>query len=123
MTEINQIYHCNVCGNIIEVLHNGADSLTCCGQKMELLVPNSTDAANEKHVPVIEKGDGMTVIKIGSVAHPMENEHFIQWIEIITEDGVQRKYLKPGEDPQAVFNSDGNIKARAYCNLHGLWVN
>lgn len=123
MTEVNQIYRCNVCGNIVEVLHNGADSLTCCGQKMELVMPNSTDGTGEKHVPVIEKNAGSVVVQVGSVPHPMENEHFIQWIEIITDNGVQRKYLKPGEDPQAVFNSVGNIIARAYCNLHGLWIN
>lgn len=122
-TKMNQIYRCNVCGNIVEVLHTGADSLVCCGEKMELLVANSVDAAKEKHVPVIEKTKNGVTIKIGEVAHPMEKEHYIEWIEIIDGDKVERQYLKPGDKPEATFKTDSTkIIARAYCNLHGLWM-
>ena len=123
MTELNQVYRCNICGNIVEVLHAGADSLVCCDEKMELLKENSVDAAKEKHVPVIEKnGEGVT-IKVGEVPHPMESEHYIEWIEIIIDGKAGRHYLKPGDKPEARFNIYAeNIKARAYCNLHGLWT-
>lgn len=121
-TELNQVYRCNICGNITEVLHTGASSLVCCGEKMELLVENSVDAAKEKHVPVIEKTEGTIKIKVGEVPHPMEEEHHIEWIEIIAGDVIDRVYLKPGDKPEASFNiSAENIIARAYCNLHGLW--
>lgn len=122
-TKLNQVYKCEVCGNILEVLHTGAESLTCCGEKMILMVENSVDAAKEKHVPVIEKdGDGV-LIKVGSVPHPMEAEHYIEWIEIIAGGKVERKYLKPGDKPEARFDVySSEITARAYCNLHGLWT-
>ena len=123
MTKINQVYRCNVCGNIIEVLHEGADSLVCCGQKMELLKENSTDGAVEKHVPVIEKSGDKIVVKVGSSPHPMLEEHFIEWIEVLFDGRALRQYLKPGDKPEAVFNiKSDKISARAYCNLHGLWV-
>lgn len=122
-TKLNQIYRCNVCGNIVEVLHTGADSLVCCGQKMELLIENSVDAAKEKHVPVIEKSKDGVIVRIGEVPHPMEEEHFIEWIEIIDDGKIERQYLKPGDKPEAKFGiSSGSIIARAYCNLHGLWI-
>lgn len=124
MTELLQIYKCNVCGNIVQVLHPGAGTLVCCGQPMQLLKENSTDAATEKHVPVIEKtADGYTV-KVGSAPHPMEEKHSIEWVEVITPDGtVYTKLLNPNEKPEAVFTGikADNVKARAYCNLHGLW--
>lgn len=123
-TKLNQIYRCNICGNIVEVVHTGADSLVCCGEKMDLLKENSVDAAKEKHVPVIEKVDGGVLVKIGSVPHPMEEKHYIEWIEILVDGKVYREYLKPGDKPEAKFDvlSD-NIIAREYCNLHGLWIN
>ncbi|MBU2559521.1 desulfoferrodoxin [archaeon] len=122
MTKQKQVYKCNVCGNIVEVLHAGVGELVCCGESMMLLVENTVDAAIEKHVPVIEKTEKGVKVKVGSVPHPMEEEHHIEWIEIIADGRVYRKFLKPGDEPIAEFgiNAD-NIIAREYCNLHGLW--
>jgi superoxide reductase len=123
MTKRLQIYKCETCGNIVELLHAGPGDLVCCGQPMKLYQENSVDAAKEKHVPVVEKtADGFKV-KVGSVAHPMEEKHFIEWIQIIADDGkVYRKFLKPGGVPEAVFCIEANaVTAREYCNLHGLW--
>jgi len=122
MTKINQVYRCNVCGNIVELVHAGAESLVCCGQPMELLKENSVDAAKEKHVPVIEKTASSVMVKVGGVPHPMEETHYIEWIEIIADGKVCKKFLKPGDAPEAEFclKAD-NIEARAYCNIHGLW--
>jgi len=123
MTEINQIYKCNICGNIVQVLHTGVGELVCCGQPMELLKENTVDASLEKHVPVIEKTDTGIKVKIGSVPHPMEEKHYIEWIQVIAGNTAYRKYLKPGDLPEAEFcvpYSD-NLIAREYCNLHGLW--
>jgi len=122
MTKLNEIYKCNVCGNIVEMVHTGAGQLVCCGQPMILQVANTVDASKEKHVPVIEKTDKGVKIKIGSVPHPMEEAHFIEWIEIIADGKSYKKFLKPGDAPEAEFCVEAeNIKARAYCNLHGLW--
>jgi len=123
MTKLNQIYRCNICGNMIEMIHEGAGQLVCCGKAMESLQEKTEDIGAEKHVPVSEKIDGGVRIKIGSVAHPMEDEHYIEWIEIITEDGkIGRKFLKPGDKPEADFFTPSKPKTfRAYCNLHGLW--
>jgi len=122
MTEKLQIYKCQVCGNIVEVVHTGAGELVCCGKPMTLLAENSTDAATEKHVPVVEKtADGFRVI-VGSVAHPMEDKHFIEWIEVIADGKAYRKFLNPGDAPQALFKILADkVTARAYCNIHGLW--
>lgn len=124
MTKVGKIYKCEVCGNIVEVLHAGAGELVCCGQPMKNMVAGTTDGAAEKHVPVIEKVEGGYKVKVGSVAHPMTEAHYIEWIELICNKcgKVQRKYLKPGEAPEAVFASDSDsVTAREYCNLHGLW--
>ena len=122
MTQKHQIYKCNVCGNIIEVLHEGADALVCCGQPMQLMIENTVDATKEKHVPVIERNQEGVTIKVGSEQHPMESEHYIEWIEISTEKGESKKFLNPGKEPEAKFPVKAeNIKARAYCNIHGLW--
>ena len=122
MTERQQIYKCEVCGNIVEVLHAGAGKLVCCGQPMKLFVENTVDASKEKHVPVIEKTAAGVKVKVGSVAHPMEEKHYIEWIEIITDGKVYRQFLKPGDVPEATFDiAATNMSARAYCNLHGLW--
>jgi len=122
MTEKLQIYKCQVCGNIVEVVHTGAGELVCCGKPMTLLAENSTDAATEKHVPVVEKtADGFRVI-VGSVAHPMEDKHFIEWIEVIADGKAYRKFLNPGDAPEALFKILADkVTARAYCNIHGLW--
>ncbi|MFH1538978.1 MAG: desulfoferrodoxin [bacterium] len=122
MAEKLQIYKCEVCGNIVEVLHGGKGTLVCCNQNMKLLEENTVDAAKEKHVPVIEKTDDGVKVKVGSVAHPMLEEHFIEWIEIIVDGKAYRQFLNPGENPEATFCVKGdNITAREYCNLHGLW--
>ena len=122
MTQKNQIHKCDLCGNIVEVVHTGASVLICCGQEMRVLEGNTVDAAKEKHVPVIEKIDKGVKICVGSVAHPMEEKHFIEWIEILTDGVLYRKELKPGDEPIAEFCIDGEItQARAYCNLHELW--
>lgn len=122
MAEKLQVYRCNLCGNIVEVMSPGAGILVCCKQPMELLGENTTDAAQEKHVPVIEKSDTGITVKVGSVPHPMVDDHYIQWIELIADGEVHRKFLKPGEAPEAVFNVKAeNVVAREYCNLHGQW--
>ncbi|HNY26838.1 MAG TPA: desulfoferrodoxin [Candidatus Sumerlaeota bacterium] len=121
-TEKSQIYQCSVCGNIIEVLEAGGGALVCCNQPMKLLTENTTDAAKEKHVPVIEQVPGGVKVKVGSVAHPMLAEHFIQWIEVIADGKSYRQFLAPGEAPEAFFPIEAaQITAREYCNLHGLW--
>jgi superoxide reductase len=122
MTERLQVYKCEVCGNIVEMLHDGKGELICCGQPMKLFKENSTDAVVEKHVPVISKtSDGFSV-KVGSITHPMEESHYIEWIEIVDGDIAYRQFLNPGQSPQAEFCIDSNkIIAREYCNLHGLW--
>ena len=117
-----EVYKCGVCGNIVEVLHAGKGSLVCCGKPMSLLVENTVDAAKEKHVPVIEKIDGGVKVKVGEVAHPMEEKHWIEWVEIIADGKTYRQYLNPGEPPEATFNvTSDQITAREYCNIHGLW--
>ncbi|GIM28721.1 desulfoferrodoxin [Clostridium polyendosporum] len=122
MTQINQVYKCDKCGNIVEVAHEAGGTLYCCGQPMTLKVENTSDGAKEKHVPVIDKVEGGIIVKVGSVEHPMVAEHFIEWIEVITTNRVYKKNLKPGEKPQAFFPiEDGIISVREYCNLHGLW--
>lgn len=122
MTKLNQIYKCELCGNIVEVLHTGGGELVCCNQPMVLMEENTTDAATEKHVPLIEKSDSSVTVKVGSVAHPMEEKHYIEFIELLADGKVYRKYLKPGDGPNAVFKITADkVEARAYCNLHGLW--
>ena len=120
--QLNDIYKCESCGNIIELVHVGGGTLVCCGKEMALLKANTVDASKEKHVPVIEKSDSSIAVKIGAVPHPMIPEHYIEFIEIIADGRVYRKYLKPGDEPIAVFNvSAKDLIAREYCNLHGLW--
>ena len=118
-----EIYTCSVCGNVVEVVHAGDGQLVCCGQPMNLMVENSVDAAKEKHVPVVEKTPDGLIVKVGSVTHPMEEKHYIEWIEIIDEQGkAYRKFLKPGDAPEASFCvPEGSYTLREYCNLHGLW--
>ena len=124
MTKKKQIYKCDICGNIVEVLNIGAESLVCCGQAMRLENEKTEDAGNEKHVPIIEKTDFGYRIRVGSVEHPMEEAHFIEWIEINSEDGKSgKKFLSPTDKPEADFYIKADkITARAYCNIHGLWI-
>ena len=122
MAERLEVYKCDACGNIVEVLHGGDGELVCCGEAMKLLVENTVDAAKEKHVPVIEQVEGGVKVKVGDVAHPMEEKHYIEWIEIIDGDKADRQFLNPGEAPEAIFKTtSANVTAREYCNLHGLW--
>ena len=122
MAEKMEIYKCEACGNIVEVLHAGQGELVCCGSPMKLFKENTVDAAKEKHVPVVEKtADGVTV-KVGEVAHPMEEKHYIEWIEIIADGSVYRQFLKSGDAPEATFKvTEDQVVAREYCTLHGLW--
>ncbi|MBU4228997.1 MAG: desulfoferrodoxin [Proteobacteria bacterium] len=122
MAEKLQVYKCEICGNIVEVLHGGVGELVCCGQPMTLQTENTVDAAKEKHVPVIEKVAGGYKVKVGAVAHPMEEKHHIEWIELIAGDKAYRQFLKPGDAPEAFFAVDASsVNAREHCNLHGLW--
>jgi superoxide reductase len=117
-----EVYKCEHCGNMVEMIHAGFGELVCCGSPMALLKENSVDAAKEKHVPVIEKmADGYKV-KVGSVAHPMEEKHYIEWIELIADGKAYRQFLNPGEAPEATFCiTASRVTAREFCNLHGLW--
>ena len=122
MAERLQIYKCDVCGNIVEVVHAGKGQLVCCGKPMKLMVENTVDAAKEKHVPVVEKTTGGVKVKVGSVPHPMEEKHYIEWVEVMVDGKAYRQFLKPGETPEATFDVTGEgVTAREYCNLHGLW--
>jgi superoxide reductase len=122
MTERLQIYKCEICGNIVEVLHEGVGELVCCGQPMKLYVENTVDASKEKHVPVLEKVEGGVKVKVGSSPHPMEEKHYIEWIEIIADGKAYRQFLKPGDRPEATFAIEAEeITPREYCNVHGLW--
>lgn len=121
-TQLSQVYQCSVCGNMVEVVHAAAGTLVCCGKPMNLLTENTTDAAQEKHVPVIEKVAGGLRVKVGSVAHPMEENHWIEWIEVIADGKIYRQYFSPGDVPEAVFPVEAEgVTAREFCNLHGLW--
>ncbi|WP_147820021.1 desulfoferrodoxin [Salidesulfovibrio onnuriiensis] len=123
--KLGEVYKCEVCGNIVMAIHEGAGDLVCCGQEMKLFKENTVDAAQEKHVPVIERNGDEVTVKVGSVAHPMEEKHYIEWIELCVGDTCLYKMLKPGETPEATFcvkGLSGALKAREYCNLHGLWA-
>ena len=124
MTTLNEIYKCEICGNIIEVLHEGPGTLVCCGKPMNHMPEQSKGKYAEKHAPVIEKNEDGIKVKIGKVEHPMEDKHFIEWIEITTKNGTSKKFLKPGEKPEKKFPVGTEIiKVRSYCNIHGLWKN
>lgn len=122
MTKKLQIYKCEVCGNIVEMLHEGVGELVCCNQPMKLYEENTVDASREKHVPAVEKIEGGFKVKIGSIPHPMEEKHYIEWIEVIADGKAYRQFLKPGDAPEATFMiAASEIIAREYCNLHGVW--
>ncbi len=122
MAERLEVYKCDLCGNIVEMLHGGAGELVCCGQPMKLFTENTVDAAKEKHVPVIEKVTGGIKVKVGDVPHPMEEKHYIEFVELIADGKVYRQFLNPGEAPEAMFCIEADqVSAREYCNLHGLW--
>jgi len=122
MPKLLEIYKCNACGNIVEVVHAGEGDLVCCGEPMKLFKENTVDAAKEKHVPVIEKTAEGYKVTVGSVAHPMEEKHWIEWIELVADGKAYRQFLKPGEAPEATFCVKADkVSAREFCNLHGLW--
>lgn len=122
MAEIYQVYKCEICGNIVEVLHGGAGELVCCGQPMILLPEKTADSAVEKHVPLIEKNANGFKVTVGSTLHPMLDNHYIEWIELIADGISYRKYLKPGDTPAAEFCIKAvKVSAREFCNVHGLW--
>lgn len=123
MAKMNEVYKCSVCGNIVEVVHAGPGALVCCNEPMGLMIENTVDAAKEKHVPVIEVGTNSITVRIGSVPHPMEANHYTEWVELIADGTVYRQQLQPGQAPEATFPVIAKqVTAREYCNLHGLWT-
>ncbi len=122
MTQLKQVYKCNVCGNVVEVLDTGEGELVCCGQPMELQEEKKEDEGREKHVPIVQERDGKVIVRVGEVDHPMEEKHFIEWVEVFGDNESCKKRLNPGQEPQAVFEVDYPVsKVRIYCNIHGLW--
>jgi len=120
--KVNEIYRCEICGNMVEILHSGVGEILCCNEPMSLVEAGVVDAAKEKHVPVIKKVDGGFNVKVGSVAHPMEEKHYIAFIELLADGKLYRQALNPGDAPEAFFVVDAaQVEAREYCNLHGLW--
>jgi superoxide reductase len=121
---MNKIFKCEVCGNIVELIHEGGGTLYCCGQPMKLLEEKTADTSQEKHVPYIEEIENGYLVRVGENAlHPMEEKHYIEWIEIEVDGVTHRKFLKPGDKPEAIFEipKGKEVKAREYCNIHGLW--
>jgi superoxide reductase len=123
MADKMAVFKCDLCGNIVEVLHGAACELVCCSKPMRAVKENTVEASKEKHIPVISRVGNGVKVAVGSVAHPMAAEHYIEWIELIVGDKILRQYLKPGQEPAAVFEgvSAPVVNAREYCNLHGLW--
>ncbi|PTN37721.1 desulfoferrodoxin [Desulfonatronum sp. SC1] len=122
MAQQHEVYKCDLCGNIIDVLHGGGGELVCCGESMKLMTENTVDAAKEKHVPVVEKTANGYKVTVGSTLHPMEAKHYIEWIEIIADGKSYKQFLQPGQEPVAEFCIQAEqVTAREYCNLHGLW--
>jgi superoxide reductase len=124
MTNLRELYVCSICGNVVEVVNPGATALVCCNKPMDKLEAGIKDASLEKHVPIIEKVSEGIKVKVGSVAHPMEEKHFIRFIEVLTKDQVLRAELVPNQAPEAVFllnKSDEVVEVREYCTIHGLW--
>lgn len=124
MNKLNEIYKCEICGNIVALVHGGPGELVCCGQPMTRMDEKTAEMALEKHVPVIERDGDLIKIHVGSTLHPMEDKHYIEWIELVADGRSYRKYLKPGDAPEALFLCKAEkLSAREYCNIHGLWKN
>lgn len=122
MTQRLQVYRCNICGNIVLVLHPGVGTLVCCGQPMQLLTEQTTETGYEKHLPVVEPTPTGTKVRVGSTPHPMTPDHHIQWIELATDDTLLIKFLQPTQPPEAEFPVKAEkLRVRTYCNLHSLW--
>ncbi|MBL7131277.1 MAG: desulfoferrodoxin [Candidatus Omnitrophica bacterium] len=125
MTQLRELYRCEICGNIVEITHEGAPALVCCNQPMVKLEAKTEDAGQEKHVPVVEESDNGIKVKVGSIEHPMEEKHYIKFIEVLTKEKVMHVELKPGQAPEAkccVPKSDV-VEVREFCTIHGLWRN
>ncbi len=122
-TKLDEIYVCKHCGNVMEMLSTGGAVPECCGEKMTLQIENTTDGAHEKHIPIVTVQGNQATVTVGSVPHPMEEQHFIMWVEIQQADKTQRAIFRPGQEPRAVFTIEEGVpvSAREYCNLHGLW--
>ena len=121
MKEKITFFRCGICGNIVDLVVKGGGELVCCGKPMDKLNANTEDASQEKHVPVATREDGKIVVKVGSEAHPMVDAHYIQWIAVVSDEGVERIHLSPGQEPKAVFCDKSSVDVYEYCNLHGLW--
>ncbi len=121
MAERLGVCKCSVCGNMVQVIRSGSGGLVCCGQPMENLAAKTADQGREKHVPVIEKFNGGVKVKVGSIPHPMEEKHYIEWIEVLLDGKSYRQFLRPGQVPEATFDVAGNVTVREFCNLHGMW--
>jgi superoxide reductase len=122
MSEKLGLYKCSLCGNIVEAMHAGDGQMICCGKPMDKLAAKTADVGKEKHVPVTEKLNGLIKVRVGSIPHPMEEKHYIEWVQIMQGDKVYEQFLKPGQVPEAVFELRGDgVVAMAYCNIHGLW--
>jgi len=123
MAKLRGIYKCEICGNVVEVLHEGVGALVCCGEEMKLMEEKTEDSSVEKHVPYIEKTSDGVLVKVGqNQDHPMEEKHYIEWIQILADGKAYRQFLKPGDKPQALFEIKADkVSAREYCNVHGLW--
>jgi len=122
MAERLGVCKCSVCGNMVQVIRSGTGGLVCCGQPMENLAAKMADQGREKHVPVIEKVSGGIKVKVGSIPHPMEEKHYIEWIEVLLDGKSYRQFLRPGQAPEATFDlAAGNVTAREFCNIHGMW--
>ena len=122
MPTLHEVYKCEVCGNIVVLVHGGQGDLVCCGENMKQYQENTVDAAKEKHVPVIEKTDSGYKVTVGSTLHPMEEKHWIEWIELMADGKSYRQFLSPGQEPVAEFCIQASkVTAREYCNIHGLW--
>jgi superoxide reductase len=124
MTKMFEVYKCEVCGNITKVVHNSGGLLVCCGKPMILQQEKTADQGKEKHVPIIEKSEKGIMVRVGSIPHPMEEKHYLEWVEVRDGENVYIRGFKPGEKPETEFCcADTDVKARAYCNVHGLWTN
>ncbi len=122
MAERLEVYECELCDNVVTVLRGGMGELVCCGQPMEKLEEQTADSSTEKHVPVIEATEAGYRVTVGSTLHPMEEEHYIEWIELLADGVSYRKFLQPGDEPVAEFEiSADSVSAREFCNVHGLW--
>ena len=126
MTKRYEVYKCEICGNVVEVLHGSVGQLVCCGQPMKLMNEQTADTSQEKHVPFIKREGNAYMVRVGeNIPHPMEEKHYIEWIEIVVDGVAHKRFLKPGDKPEAIFEipEGKEVFAREYCNIHGLWIN